>query len=151
MFLLRTHYGCSRYWKWPQNLGGYSSGSAIGVSAGFAPISIGTETCGSLILPVNRAALYTMKPTIGLVFQHGIMPACDFYDPTDPITKTVLDFANAYQAIAESEPSFKAPETGYASVVTGEWGDVRIGALVLSNGRCQPLLLLGTKILSFSR
>lgn len=41
--------------------GGSSSGSAVGVSAGFAPLSIGSETSGSLCMPANRAGLYSMK------------------------------------------------------------------------------------------
>lgn len=43
--------------------GGSSSGSAVAVAAGFAPISIGSETCGSLVVPANRAGLYSLKIT----------------------------------------------------------------------------------------
>ncbi|KAL6795156.1 amidase signature domain-containing protein [Trichoderma sp. SZMC 28012] len=49
------------------NPSGSSSGSAVGVSAGYAPISVGTETDGSLLCPAGRAAPYAIKPTIGLI------------------------------------------------------------------------------------
>ncbi|KAK4546801.1 hypothetical protein LTR36_001533 [Oleoguttula mirabilis] len=45
--------------------GGSSSGSASGVAAGFAPLSIGTECCGSLITPANRAGVYALKCGLG--------------------------------------------------------------------------------------
>jgi Amidase len=43
---------------------GSSSGSAVAVAAGFSPISIGTETMDSLVVPSDRAALYTIKPAL---------------------------------------------------------------------------------------
>ncbi|KAL8830968.1 MAG: hypothetical protein Q9170_005492 [Blastenia crenularia] len=60
-----------------RNPGGSSVGSAIAVSAGLSPFALGTETEGSLIVPDNRTALCTMKVTIGIVTQQGIVP-----DPT---------------------------------------------------------------------
>lgn len=50
-----------------QSPAGSSSGSAIAISAGLAPLSLGTETFGSLVHPAIRAALYTVKPTRGIV------------------------------------------------------------------------------------
>ncbi|KAK4446542.1 putative amidase [Podospora aff. communis PSN243] len=65
---------------------GSSSGSAVAVSASYAPWSIGTETDGSLICPAGRAALYTIKPTIGLVPQAGIVPVSRNFDSADSIS-----------------------------------------------------------------
>src|ERR1700710_1768190 len=81
---------CGRGWQrinanTEQNPGGSSSGSAIAVAAGFAPISVGTETSGSLSMPANRAALFTMKPTLDLIPKDGIMPACSYLDSTGPM------------------------------------------------------------------
>ncbi|SLM36569.1 Amidase signature domain [Lasallia pustulata] len=111
------------------NPGGSSTGSAVGVSAGFAPISIGTETWGSIIMPANRAALYAMKPTIGLVSQEGIIPVCPFCDTAGPMTTSVLDFANTLQAIVDPKMVAKVPKGGYAAAVTGSWDGIRVGAL----------------------
>ncbi|KAL9624665.1 MAG: hypothetical protein Q9160_001019 [Pyrenula sp. 1 TL-2023] len=108
------------------NAGGSSSGSAVSVSAGFAPISIGTETGGSLVMPANRAALYTIKPSIGLVPQSGIVPISDFCDAAGPMTTTVTDLANTLDAIVD--PKLR-PSEGYASALTSTWDGLRIGCL----------------------
>lgn len=57
-----------------QNPSGSSSGSAVGVSAGFASLYFGTETDGSIVLPANRAALYGIKATVGSVSAVGVIP-----------------------------------------------------------------------------
>ena len=66
----------------------------MAVSAGFAPVSIGTETEGSLILPAGRAALYTLRATPGLISTAGIVPISDLFDTAGAMTKTVEDLAN---------------------------------------------------------
>ncbi|KAI4255481.1 MAG: hypothetical protein L6R42_006711 [Xanthoria sp. 1 TBL-2021] len=63
-----------------QNPGGSSSGSAVAVSAVLSPFALGTEKQGSLIMPGNRAALYTMKPTVGIVSQQTSSPYLTYRD-----------------------------------------------------------------------
>ncbi|KAH8601843.1 hypothetical protein B0O99DRAFT_680959 [Bisporella sp. PMI_857] len=50
---------------------GTSTGSAVGVSAGYNPLAIGTETDGSLAQQAGRAALFALKPTAGSVLREG--------------------------------------------------------------------------------
>jgi amidase len=110
------------------NPGGSSAGSAVAVSAGLAPLSIGTETQGSLIMPGGRAALYTIKPTIGLVSAEGIVPVSALCDSAGPMTKSVLDEANLLDVIVDPSKT-KVPKGGYASVMTDSWADIRVGVL----------------------
>jgi len=110
------------------NPGGSSSGSAVAVAAGFAPISIGTETMGSLMIPSDRAALYTIKPTVKLVPQGGIIPVTHEADSAGPMTKSVQDLADLLDVLVDPSQT-KIPEGGYRSAVTGSWGDIRIGVL----------------------
>ncbi|KAF2655860.1 amidase family protein [Lophiostoma macrostomum CBS 122681] len=110
------------------NPGGSSSGSAISVSAGFAPVSIGSETIGSLILPADRAALYTLKPTLGLVSQAGMIPVSPLCDSAGPMTKTPLDLAHLLDIIVDPAKTNK-PKAGYASMITGRWDSLKIGVL----------------------
>ncbi|WVO13615.1 hypothetical protein L204_101236 [Cryptococcus depauperatus] len=110
------------------NPGGSSSGSAVAVAAGLSPVSIGTETMGSLIVPSDRSALYTIKPTLKIVPQEGIIPISLDADSAGPMTKSVLDLANVLDAIVDASKT-AVPEGGYKSAVTGEWGDIRIGIL----------------------
>ncbi|KAF2117053.1 amidase signature domain-containing protein [Lophiotrema nucula] len=82
---------------------------AVAVSAGFAPFSIATETDGSLIVPAARAALYGMKPTIGLVPQIGIVPVSHNMDAADRETR-------------ESQGS-------YTTAVTESWEGIGVATL----------------------
>ncbi|KAJ5701174.1 Amidase [Penicillium malachiteum] len=108
------------------NPGGSSSGSAVAVAAGFCPVSIGTETMGSLIMPSDRAALYTIKPTVKLISQDGIIPVTHEADSAGPMAKSVQDLADLLDVLVDSEKT-NVPEGGYHSAVTGSWGDIRIG------------------------
>ncbi|KAI4111248.1 MAG: hypothetical protein LQ339_000709 [Xanthoria mediterranea] len=106
------------------NPDGSSFGSAIAVSAGLTPFALGTETDGSLIMPANRAALYTMKPTIGIVSQQGIVPVSHICDTAGPMTKSVLDLAHLMDIIVDPTRT-SIPPKGFASVMTDTWGDIR--------------------------
>ena len=59
--------------------GGSSSG--IGTAVGFWAANIGTETSGSLLNPANANQLVSVKPTLGRVSVHGVMPLTAV-DPT---------------------------------------------------------------------
>lgn len=95
-----------------QTPAGSSSGSAVGVAAGFAPISIGTETDGSTVYPANRAGLYSLKLSHGALSLDGCLPFHPFYDchslfakaPQDLIVSTelILDGAKVSSASTES-------------------------------------------------
>ncbi|PTB38711.1 uncharacterized protein TrAFT101_006733 [Trichoderma asperellum] len=108
------------------NPGGSSSGSAIAVAAGFAPVSIGTETFGSLMLPAGRAALYSIKPGRSLISLTGIVPISSFSDQPGPMTKTTKDLAMLMDII--TDPG-NVPPGGYASRVTGSWDGLKVGTV----------------------
>ncbi|KIW91565.1 uncharacterized protein Z519_07532 [Cladophialophora bantiana CBS 173.52] len=107
------------------NPSGSSAGSAVAVSMGYSPFAIGTETDGSLVLPAARAALYTIKPTIGLVPQAGIVPISPNFDTAGPMAKTPYDLAVLLDAIVE--PERKLPS--YTSALTQSWGDISVATL----------------------
>ncbi|KAJ5151221.1 uncharacterized protein N7482_010473 [Penicillium canariense] len=110
------------------NPGGSSSGSAVSVSAGFAPISIGTETNGSLIFPADRAALYTIKPTIGIISQDGLIPISPLCDAAGPMTKSVSDLALLLDILVDPSTT-EVPDGGYITSATMSWGNIRVGVL----------------------
>ncbi|KAI1063472.1 hypothetical protein LB506_012763 [Fusarium annulatum] len=85
------------------NPSGSSTGSAVAVSAGYAPLSIGTETDGSLVSPASRAALYTIKPSIGRVSQSGIIPISHTMDSAGPMAKTPYDLAALLDVISGTD------------------------------------------------
>lgn len=52
---------------------GSSTGSAVSVAAGFAPLAIGTETIGSIILPAGRAGVYAFRAGYNTVPMDGVL------------------------------------------------------------------------------
>jgi amidase len=107
---------------------GSSSGSAVAVSAGMAPIALGSETCGSLVNPATRAALYTIKPTVGIVPGKGIMPISTHFDTAGPLAKSVKDVADLLTLLVDPTKT-KVPNGGYVSMLGGEWKDIKVGTL----------------------
>lgn len=72
---------------------GSSTGSAVAVAADLIPISIGTETNGSLMAPAYKNSITSIKPSLGFVSRYGIIPISQFQDTAGPMGKTVEDCA----------------------------------------------------------
>lgn len=116
----------SRLLTHSQSPSGSSSGPAVGVSAGYAPLSIGTETDGSLVCPAGRAALYTLKPTIGIIETTGIVPVSHSFDAPGPMTKTPYDLALLLDVLVRKQPQ---GQTSYTSALTRSWSDISVATL----------------------
>jgi amidase len=80
-----------------------SSGSAVGVSAGFAPLSLGTETSGSICMPANRAGLYSVKVTHGSVPLDGVSALSEEFDGLGAMAKSVGDLELLIHALNGSK------------------------------------------------
>ncbi|KAI4911270.1 uncharacterized protein J4E92_010326 [Alternaria infectoria] len=83
------------------NPSGSSTGSAVAVSAGFAPLSIGADFNGSLTNPATRSALYTIRPTPGIVSEHGCFPFSKNRDSVGPMAKSVGDLVGLLDVIVD--------------------------------------------------
>lgn len=70
---------------------GSSAGSAVAVSAGLCPITIGTETSGSIICPSWTNGIVGLKPTKELIPGHGIIPISSTLDTAGPMANCVED------------------------------------------------------------
>ncbi|HMP31659.1 MAG TPA: amidase family protein, partial [Saprospiraceae bacterium] len=73
---------------------GSSSGSAVAAAAGFAPITIGTETNGSIACPASVNGVVGIKPTVGVWSRSGIIPISHTQDTGGPMAKSVKDAAS---------------------------------------------------------
>ncbi|HWM12388.1 MAG TPA: amidase family protein, partial [Solirubrobacteraceae bacterium] len=87
-----------------QNPSGSSSGSATAAAAALAAITIGTETSGSIVSPSAAQGIVGLRPTVGLVSRHGIIPIAASQDTAGPMTRTVADAAAELAAIAGADP-----------------------------------------------
>jgi amidase len=91
-----------------RNPSGSSSGSAAGVSAGFAPLAVGTETDGSIVSPSSACGIVGVKPTLGLVSRSGIVPLSLAQDTAGPMATSVEDAAALLSVLAAVDPDDSA-------------------------------------------
>lgn len=83
----------------PYPTAGSSSGSAAGVAALLAMVSVGSETSGSLIAPSAYDGVVGMKPSRNRVDGAGVVPLILANDSPGPIARTVTDAAALLDAI----------------------------------------------------
>ncbi len=79
--------------------GGSSSGSAVAVAAGLAPMALGTDTGGSVRAPAGLCGTVGLKTTVGRVSRAGVYPLSWTFDSVGPLTRSVEDAALVYQAM----------------------------------------------------
>ncbi len=82
--------------------GGSSSG--IGTAANLWAANVGTETSGSIQIPASNTALAAIKPTLGRVSRHGIIPITADQDTAGPMAKYVADAAALLAAMESTDP-----------------------------------------------
>ena len=87
-----------------RNPSGSSSGSAVAVAAGLAPLAVGTETDGSIVSPASACGIVGIKPTAGLVSRTGIVPVSPVQDTAGPMAASVADAAELLSVLAAADP-----------------------------------------------
>jgi allophanate hydrolase len=98
---VRSPYGIPRNTFDPELVpGGSSSGSATAVAAGLVPFSLGTDTAGSGRVPAGFNNIVGLKPSLGLISTHGLVPACRTLDCISIFALTVDDAWAALNAAA---------------------------------------------------
>ena len=88
-----------------RNPSGSSSGSAVAVAAGLAPLAVGTETDGSIVCPASACGIVGIKPTTGLVSRAGIVPVSLAQDTAGPMAASVTDAAALLSGLAAADPA----------------------------------------------
>ena len=97
--------------------GGSSSG--IGTAASFWVANVGTETSGSILSPSNQTMLAGIKPTVGRVSRHGVIPITADQDTPGPMARSVSDAAILLGALESPTPDPNDRATTTCSVPSG--------------------------------
>jgi amidase len=93
-------------------LGTGGSSSGIGTAANLWAANVGTETSGSILSPSNQNMLAGIKPTVGRVSRHGVIPITADQDTAGPMAKTVGDAAILLGALEGVSPDPDDGATG---------------------------------------
>jgi AtzE family amidohydrolase len=95
-----SHYGTTRN---PHDLkrvaGGSSGGSAAAVAAGLVPLTMGSDTNGSIRVPAAFCGIFGFKPTYGRISRAGAFLFCESFDHVGPFARSVEDLALAFDVL----------------------------------------------------
>jgi Asp-tRNA(Asn)/Glu-tRNA(Gln) amidotransferase A subunit family amidase len=95
------HFGPVRNPHDPERVaGGSSGGSAVAVATGMGPLSVGSDTRGSIRIPAACCGVTGLKPSRGLVPLEGVVPLSPSLDHVGPIARTAAECALMLEAMA---------------------------------------------------
>lgn len=95
---------------------GSSSGSGVAAAASLAAATVGTETDGSIICPAAVNGVVGIKPTVGRVSRHGVVPISSSQDTAGPMARSVADAAILLDALGGRDPRDPATAAAPASL-----------------------------------
>lgn len=95
-----AHYGATHN---PHDLtriaGGSSGGSAAAVAGGLVPLTLGSDTNGSIRVPAALCGIFGLKPTYGRLSRGGTVLFCSSFDCIGPFGRSVRDIATTFDIL----------------------------------------------------
>ena len=100
-----THYGPTRNPHDTERVaGGSSGGSAAAVAAGMVPLTLGSDTNGSIRVPAAFCGIFGLKATYGRISRAGAILFAESFDHVGPFARSVQDLAHAFDVLNGPDP-----------------------------------------------
>ncbi len=100
--------------------GGSSGGSAAAVAAGQVPLTLGSDTNGSIRVPASLCGVFGLKPTYGRLPRTGSYPFVASLDHLGPFARSAAELAAAYDAMQGHDPEDPAQQPRPVEATVGE-------------------------------
>jgi aspartyl-tRNA(Asn)/glutamyl-tRNA(Gln) amidotransferase subunit A len=91
-------------WDLGRTAGGSSGGSAAAIAARLTPLSVGSDTLGSVRIPAALTGISSIKPTHGAISLDGALKLAASLDHAGPMARTVADASMLLAAMAAAGP-----------------------------------------------
>ncbi len=118
-------------WNKAYITGGSSGGSASSVAARMVPLSLGSDTGGSIRQPASYTGLVGMKPTYGRVSRYGLVAFASSLDQIGPMTRNVYENALLLSVISGRDDrdltSSSKKVEDYTKLIGSDIHDLKIG------------------------
>lgn len=120
-------------WNTDRVPGGSSGGSAAAISAGMAPLALGSDTGGSVRQPASFCGVLGLRPTYGRVSRYGLIAFASSLDQIGPFALTARDCALLLSVISGHDPldstSLPKDVPAYAEELELNPGSLRVGVI----------------------
>jgi aspartyl-tRNA(Asn)/glutamyl-tRNA(Gln) amidotransferase subunit A len=113
------HGDCLNPWDPSRSAGGSSGGSAAALALLAVPLTLGTDTGGSIRIPAAFCGVMGFKPSFGRVSTDGVFPLAPSMDHVGPMARRPEDLALAMHALTGRE--FGAPGELPGGLRAGTW------------------------------